>query len=58
MTNPLGMAISNRNPSTGGIIHSDHGTQAVHLVGMHPTSQGPEPPPSDGAVRLMPMTMR
>jgi hypothetical protein len=27
MTNPLGMAISNRNPSTGGIIHSDHGTR-------------------------------
>lgn len=27
MTNPLGMAISNRNPSTGGTIHSDHGTR-------------------------------
>jgi len=27
VTNALGMAISNRNPSAGGIIHSDHGTQ-------------------------------
>jgi len=28
MTNPLGMAISNRNPSIGGIIHPpDHGTR-------------------------------
>jgi transposase InsO family protein len=27
VTNALGMAISNRSPSAGGIIHSDHGTQ-------------------------------
>ncbi len=27
VTNALGMAISNRNPSAGGIIHSDHGAQ-------------------------------
>jgi hypothetical protein len=27
MTNRLGMAISNRNPSIGGIIHPDHGTR-------------------------------
>jgi len=27
VTNALGMAISNRSPSVGGIIHSDHGTQ-------------------------------
>jgi putative transposase len=49
MTNPLGMAISNRNPSTGGIIHSDHGIRSVRLVGMHPTSQGPEPLPPMGS---------
>jgi putative transposase len=27
VTNALGMAISNRSPSSGGIIHSDHGSQ-------------------------------
>jgi transposase InsO family protein len=27
VTNALGMAISNRSPRAGGIIHSDHGTQ-------------------------------
>ena len=27
VTNALGMAISNRSPSAGGIIHSDHGAQ-------------------------------
>jgi putative transposase len=32
VTNALGMAIANRDPQSGGIIHSDHG---VHLVGVH-----------------------
>jgi transposase InsO family protein len=31
VTNALGMAISNRSPSAGGIIHSDRGTQYTSL---------------------------
>jgi transposase InsO family protein len=38
VTNALIMAIANRAPdrSQGTVIHSDHGVQAVHLLGLHP----------------------
>ena len=35
VVNALGMAIENRQ-AEGVVIHSDHGTQAVHVVGVHP----------------------
>jgi putative transposase len=35
-TNALSMAIENRRPPHGLVIHSDHGTQSVHLMGLHP----------------------
>jgi transposase InsO family protein len=38
VTNALGMAIHNRKPAAGTIIHSDHGP--VHLVGVYQTCQG------------------
>jgi len=40
VTNALGMAISNRSPSAGGIIHSDHGTQGQGPVN---SRRGPLP---------------
>ena len=48
VTNALGMAISNRSPSAGGIIHSDHGTQSIHVVGLHPPGQGVRSAPIHG----------
>jgi putative transposase len=36
VTNALGMAIGNRDPD-GTIIHSDQGTQPVHVLGVHQT---------------------
>jgi putative transposase len=35
VVNALGMAIENRQ-AEGVVIHSDHGTQSVHVVGVHP----------------------
>ncbi|GAA4612950.1 hypothetical protein GCM10023195_55840 [Actinoallomurus liliacearum] len=35
VTNALGMAIHNRRPAAGAVIHSDHGG-AVHFLGLYP----------------------
>ena len=35
VTNALGMAISNRRPSPGALIHSDHGTQFTSWAFTH-----------------------
>ena len=37
VTSALGMAISNRQPDPGTVIHSDQGTQ-TRFKGVHPTS--------------------
>jgi putative transposase len=37
VTNALGMAIEQRQPSDATVIHSDQGTQSVHVLGVHPT---------------------
>lgn len=38
VTNALGMAISNRDPQSGGIIHSDHGVQGQFTSWASPTA--------------------
>ena len=53
VTNALGMASSNRSPSAGGIIHSDHGTRSIHVVGIHPAGQRFRPAPVDGIHRRL-----
>lgn len=46
VTNALGMALENRSPEPGAIMHSDHGTQPVRILGLH------DPPEGIGASRL------
>ncbi|KAA9374843.1 DDE-type integrase/transposase/recombinase [Microbispora cellulosiformans] len=41
VTNALGMAIHNRNPQAGTVIHSDHGVQYSRLHGTRGTSRPP-----------------
>ena len=41
--NALGMAIDSRRPSWGAIVHGHHGTQAVHLLGLHLQGEGRRP---------------
>jgi putative transposase len=45
VTNALGMAIANRDPQPGVIVHSDQG---VHLMGLHRPRQAVRRGPVDG----------
>ena len=50
VTNALGMGIDARVPR-GTIIHSDQGTESVHVVGLHATGAGLGAGPVDGIGR-------
>ena len=52
LTNALGMAISNRSPPAGGIIHSE--VCAIHVMGLHPSRQGVGLVPIHGVHRRLP----
>ena len=49
VTNALGMAIENRRPAPGALIHSDHGAQTG--VGVHRSGQAIRAPAVDGLDR-------
>jgi transposase InsO family protein len=48
VTNAVDMAIHNREPAAGLVIHSDHGVRPIHLMGVHPPRAGRRPGPVDG----------
>ena len=54
VTNALGMAIDGRRPARGATaIHSDQGTQSVHLLGIHPPRHRLRPRPLHGVDRRL-----